>query len=246
MRNGTTRTGSHWRLSLVTKPDSGRTGNPSRQALPEGSGADTGADICEVASRADKDALRKFRHRVAVMDMNRLPLRFDYQDQAGDENLYPGGVQLIATCDSKIVGTIRIQYAFARDFGLDADFYRMREFAGLDYPNHVCMMSHLLVDPAWRGGTLGRELCLEAYRRALKENAKSAFLRCSDPLIYYFSTLGFKPYMGKAHHVHYGDVLPMKLDLQDEKYLAMIHSPFLAALRAWKRSRTPEVRIAKE
>ena len=239
MRNGITGTGSHRRLTLVTETGTGSDRLRSPRSLEESSDI----DIREVRSSADRDAILKFRHRVAVMDMNRLHLRLDYPRHAPDDNQHVDGVQLIALCHSEIVGSIQITYAFTRDLGLEADFFRMREFAGSDHPAHTCIVSHLLVDPARRAGTLGRALCVAAYRHALGENARTAFLRCNDALVYYFSSLGFKPYMGKARHAEYGDVLPMKIDLQDENYLAMIHSPFVAALRDWKRARTPEVRV---
>ena len=61
--------------------------------------------------------------------------------------------------------------------------------------------------------------------------------------MFYFSVLGFKAYMGRAWHEEYGQVLPLKLDLLDEKYLMMIGSPLLPVLRGWKQSRQPSVEI---
>ncbi len=242
MRNAMTGTGPGRRLSLVSEGSKGR-GKPPSQPIPKASSV---VDICEARSSADRESLQTFRHRVAIMDMNRARFQPDQQVHSRDDNLRTGGVQLIASCSSEIAGTIQINYAFARDLGVDADFYRMREFAGADHPRHTCIISRLLVAPAWRGGSLGRQLCIAAYRHALGENARTAFLRCNDSLIFYFSTLGFKPYMGKAQHAIFGEVLPMKLDLQDEQYLTMVHSPLVDALRAWKRARTPDVRVVTE
>lgn len=239
MRNEITGRGSRQRLSLVTAGETGRVTSISPQ-LP---GDSPEAEICEVRSSADREALQRFRHRITVLDMNRPRFELGYQTSVRDDNLKTGSVQLIASSQSEIVGTVQINYAFARDLGIDADFYRMREFAGADHPDHTCVISRLLVAPAWRGGALGRELCLAAYRHALGQNARTAFLRCNDPLVYYFSALGFKPYIGKARHAQCGEVVPMMLELQDEKYLAAVKSPFVAALRSWKRARAPEVRV---
>ncbi|MGD2141609.1 MAG: hypothetical protein PVH25_14520, partial [Burkholderiales bacterium] len=64
-----------------------------------------------------------------------------------------------------------------------------------------------------------------------------------DNLIYYFSSLGFKAYMGRTLHAEHGEVLPMTLDLLDEQYLMRIGSPLLPRLRSWKRTKQPGVQI---
>jgi predicted N-acetyltransferase YhbS len=119
----------------------------------------------------------------------------------------------------------------------------MRETAGSDYPSRSCIISRLIVDPASRGNRLGYRLCAAAYKHALERDARIAFLSCSDDLIYYFSFLGFKAYMGRTWHEQYGQVVPMKLDLLDEKYLMTIGSPLLPVLRGWKQSKQPSVDI---
>ena len=202
-----------------------------------------GLSFSEVRSSADRTALQRFHYRVNVMDMNQTTRRQDQRQTNVPESQNGAGVQLLALNQSDIVGAIQINYASARDLGVDADFYRMREFAGAKHPSGTCIFSRLLVDPDFRGSTLGRRLCAEAYRNALNNGARTAFLRCSDALVFYFSALGFKPYIGRTRHADYGEVLPMKLDLLDEAYLAMINSPFVPELRAWKQSRTPTVNI---
>ena len=226
-------------LSLVT---SGKASSIST-CLWHGAPEAFEVDIREVRSSADRKALERFRHRVTVMDMNRRQAPYSHQSYTHEDNLSNDGVQLTASYQSEVVGTIQVNYAMARDLGIDADFYRMREAAGDNHPSGTCIFSRLLVDPGHRGGTVGQRLCLAAYKHALGENARSAFLRCSDPLVFYFSALGFKSYIGKTWHAQYGEVLPMKLDLLDEKYLAMINSPLVTALRAWKGARVPDVHI---
>jgi GNAT superfamily N-acetyltransferase len=202
------------------------------------------ADIQEVRSSSDREALDRFHRRVSVMDANRRHRQINYQFSNPNSKAPSGdAVQLVALRDSGIVGTVQITYASTQDLGVDADFYRMREAAGDSHPSGTCILSRLLIEPDYRGSDLGRRMCVAAYRNALDANARTAFLRCNDPLVFYFAALGFKPYMGKSWHTQYGEVLPMKLDLLDEQYLEMIDSPFLPELRAWKQSLMPNVTI---
>ena len=239
MRNGVTGRGSRPRLTLVAArqpADVSPFWHDMAAESPE-------IEIHEARSSADREKLDRFLRRVYVKDMTRNRLHADYRLQSAEDELDSGGVRLIACYRSDIVGTVRINYASKQDLGVNADFYRMRQVAGSNHPSRTCIFSRLLVDPALRGRTLGQRLSVSAYKHALDANARTAFLLCNDQLIYYFSALGFKSYMGKTCHTEYGEVLPMKLDLLDETYLAMINSPFLGALRDWKRFRQPGVQI---
>ncbi len=220
------------RLMLVT----GDTRASQSHALPDSNTEQHNVVIREARTREEKEQVYRFRYRVSAHSDNVLDHHADHTCKQISDELDSNGFNLLALFENQMVAAIRVNYAWRTALGLHADFYRMREVAGSDYPLHSCVISRLLVDPAARGGRLGYRLFQAAYRQALEQGARVAFLNCEDHLIYYFSVLGFKAYMGHTLHREFGQVVPMKLDLLDERYLMLISSPLLQVLRAWKQT----------
>jgi hypothetical protein len=200
-------------------------------------------EIREARSKRDRDDLYKFRYRVFVQRANRLPPDADNSHQRIEDKLDDDGINFIALRQSEIVGALRVNYASRSDLGMHEEFFRMREAAGTDHPGRTCIVTRLATDPVHNSSKLAHKLTFAWYRHALSSNARVAFLSCDDDLIFDFSVLGFKAYMGRAWQAEYGQVLPMKLDLLDERYMAMTRSPLLPVLRGWKQSRQPTVQI---
>ncbi len=229
------------KLLLVTGEQ--RSGRQAPYALTDGQRLKV--DVREARTREEKEQIFRFRYDIEAKAKKRGSFQYhaDHRRHQVQDDLDVGGTNLFARRDSKLVGAIRISYAWRCALGVHADFFRMRETAGSDHPSRSCIISRLIVDPASRGNKLGYHLLAAAYKHALQHDARIAFVSCSDDLIFYFSVLGFKAYMGRTRHEEYGEVLPMKLDLLDEKYLMMIDSPLLPVLRGWKQSRQPSVEV---
>jgi len=223
------------RLSLVKGKKRPRQSSCDMQA----DGIATSVQIREIRTREEKERLYRFRYQLSGGDINRAS---DSRKRIKDD-LDIDAVNLVALFESEVIGTIRINYAWRCALGLHADFYRMREAAGADHPTRTCVLSRLLVRPNFRHGALGYRLMAEAYKHALTREACFAFLHCQDALIYYFSVLGFKAYMGRTMHRDFGEVIPMKLALLDEQYLMQIGSPLLPVLRAWKQSEQSSIAV---
>ena len=232
MFNRATASRSRQRLSLVTSKPWSRNRTES-----------AGLEIRQVRSNEQKEDLYRFRRAVCVADSSRHQLHADQRLKRCKDDLDADGVNLIAMRQTRLLGAIRVNFASTSDLGIFADFYRMREFAGSDHPARTCIVSRLAVDPTLRSATVSHHLCVAAYKHALDAGKRMAFLSANDDFIYYYSALGFKSYMGRSLHREDGQVLPMKLDLLDEKYLMLIGSPLLPTLRAWKQSRQPSVEI---
>jgi GNAT superfamily N-acetyltransferase len=226
-------------LSLVTS----ETKVARVQPHPDTAGEHQKIDIREARTRQEKEKLFRFRYGINARGFGSVESHDDQRSEGIQDDLDTSAGNLIALRESELVGAIRINYAWRSALGIHADFFRMRETAGSDYPSRSCIISRLIVDPASRGNRLGYRLCAAAYKHALERDARIVFLSCSDDLIYYFSFLGFKAYMGRTWHEQYGQVVPMKLDLLDEKYLMTIGSPLLPVLRGWKQSKQPSVDI---
>ena len=231
--------GTRHKLSLVT----GEQSSVRHSACEQMAGHHADVDVREARTREDKERVYRFRYRFEAKAPACLQRNADHGCERIHDDLDSTAANLVAMRDSETVGAIRVNYAWRSALGIHADFYRMREAAGADHPSRSCVISRLVVDTASRGSKLGYHLCAAAYKHALERDARIAFLSCSDDLIFYFSVLGFKGYMGRARHQELGEVLPMKLDLLDEKYLMMIRSPLLPVLRGWKQSQTPKVEI---
>jgi GNAT superfamily N-acetyltransferase len=199
--------------------------------------------VREVRTREEKEKLYRFRYQLSRNGTDRREYHANRLRKRIKDELDIDAVNLIALDHSEIVGAIRINHAWRCALGIHADFFRMREVAGADHPSHTCVLSRLLVHPDFRHDSLGYRLCAAAYKNALARDARFAFLHCQDDLIYYFSVLGFKAYMGRTLHREFGQVVPMKLDLLDEQYLMRIGSPLLPHLRGWKQSKQHSVRV---
>jgi GNAT superfamily N-acetyltransferase len=227
------------RLSLVDVKQS-----PRNSSIDTQSGTvSSGVQVREVRTRDEKDKLYRFRHLMSSIDLDHVDHHSGDSRKRVKDELDIDAVNLVALHQSQIVGAVRINHAWRCALGIHADFYRMREMAGTDHPARTCVASRLLVHPAFRHETLGYRLCAAAYKHALARDARYAFLHCADDLIYYFSVLGFKAYMGRTLHREFGEVIPMKLDLLDEQYLMQIGSPLLPVLRGWKQSKQACVKV---
>ncbi|UCD69767.1 MAG: GNAT family N-acetyltransferase [Betaproteobacteria bacterium] len=234
MRKGASLEVRH-RLSLVSDDQS----SLPRTAYPQTARNQLSVEVHEARTRQEKEQLFHFRYPFETEILDGVQCHTDHRRKRVQDDLDIGAANLLAVRQSELVGAIRINYAWRCALGIHADFYRMREVAGSDHPSRSCIVSRLVLDPGSRGDRLGYRLCTAAYQHALEHGARIAFLNCKDHLIYYFSVLGFKAYMGRTWHAEYGQVVPMKLDLLDEKYLMSIGSPLLPVLRGWKQSGQP-------
>lgn len=229
------------RLSLVEGKRSRR--KSSLRAQPDG--ARTNVQVREVRTREEKERLYRFRYLMSGVDVDQPGHQTNDTRKRIKDNLDIDAVNLVALHQTEMVGAVRINHAWRCSLGIHADFYRMREFAGADHPGHSCVFSRLLVHPDIRHEALGYQLCAAAYKHALEREVRHGFIHCDDNLIYYFSVLGFKAYMGRTLHRQFGEVVPMKLDLLDEQYLMQIGSPLLPVLRGWKQAKQPGVVIVR-
>ena len=227
------------RLSLVNRRLQPR--QPSSGAPPIS--APTNVLIREVRTREEKEKLYRYRYLMSSAGIDRPHRQANDSYKRIKDDLDNNAVNIVARHQSEIVGAVRINHAWRCALGIHADFYRMREIAGTDHPARTCVVSRLLVHPAFRHDALGYRLCAAAYKHALTHDARFAFLHCEDDLIYYFSVLGFKAYMGRTLLREFGEVIPMKLDLLDEQYLMRIGSPLLPVLRGWKQSKQACVKV---
>ncbi len=227
------------RLSLVTGKRAIKISSRGVQA----SGKTANLQIREARTRDEKEKLYHFRYQFSNRGSSGYEGHVNHFCKRIKDDLDVNATNLIALRQGAVVGGIRINYAWRCALGVHADFYRMRETAGASYPSSTCLINWLMVDPDFRGHGLGYRLCEAAYRHALWRDASIAFLHCGDDLIFYFSALGFKAYMGRTWHRERGHVVPMKLDLLDETYLMKIGSPLLPVLRGWKQAKQPSVEI---
>ena len=226
-------------LSLVKRRLSPRQSSFDTQSVSVA----TSVQVREVRTREEKETLYRFRYLMSGANADRSRRQVNDSRKRIKDDLDIDAVNLIARYKSEIVGAVRINHAWRSALGIHADFYRMREIAGTDHPARTCVVSRLLVHPDFRHDALGYRLCAAAYKHALARDARFAFLHCKDDLIYYFSVLGFKAYMGRTLHREFGEVVPMKLDLLDEQYLMRIGSPLLPVLRGWKQSKQACVKV---
>jgi hypothetical protein len=88
-----------------------------------------------------------------------------------------------------------------------------------------------MIHPEWRKTTnLAFQLSVACFELGLKHQIKYAFMDCNDHLVKFFTSLGWREYIGKVEHSEYGLVTPMRFDSLDVEHLRAIKSPFLNVL----------------
>jgi len=175
-------------------------------------------------SRADREAVYRFRYRVYVEEMGRQQTYADHDAKTICEPLDEFGALVVARDpNGRVVGSVRINQANDPHIGYYRDLYQMDSFAP-HYPHKVWVVTKLMVNQSLRSVShvaiaLAKACALMNY---VAPN-KFTLIDCNDYLVPYFERMGFCEY-GKACHPEFGDVCLMSIDYEDQEYLARIAS----------------------
>jgi pyrroloquinoline quinone (PQQ) biosynthesis protein C len=180
--------------------------------------------IRTATSHADRERIYRFRYQVYVEEMRRLQKYADHTARRIEEPFDLTGHLLIAESGPDVVGTLRTNRASLTSFGYYIDLFQLHSL-GAAWPNHVTLTTKLMVAPSHRCGRLAIRLAREMYRFGREHGVRVDIIDCNAHLRGFFARLGYRPYMGTAIHPEYGEVLPMRLDLEDIAYLRSLQSP---------------------
>lgn len=185
-------------------------------------------EIRIVTSPDELEKVYRFRYKIYVEEMERPQADADHERKRIKDKLDKGAYNIAAFKGGEIVGVVRVNFSRSSDISYYADFYRM-DTAGSDHPAATSIVTRLMIEPSLRSGTLATRLACHCYELALRKNCRWGYIDCNDHLVAFFSSLGFKTYLGKIEHQEYGLVTPMRLDCLNIEYLRSIRSPFRAS-----------------
>lgn len=186
--------------------------------------------------RHEQEALYRFRYQIYVEEMHRVQHDADHARKRITDCLDGNGYNFIAfNGGGGVVGTLRSNFLRQGPIPYYPSFYRIAEQEGTTVEN-TSIVTRMMIAKELRRHTLAVRLCLAVYQHSLERGIRYNFIDCNDHLVEFFTSFGFKEYMGTAVHKEYGSVHPLKLDLHDEETLRRLNSPFLKLLLAWRNS----------
>lgn len=177
-----------------------------------------------VHSVEDRERVFRFRYEIYVEEMRRLQKYADTARRRIEEPFDATGHLMLAERDGNILGTLRTNFARETHLGYYVPLFRL-DSVGASFPTKVSLTTKLMIRPELRSGTLAVRLASAVYRFGLEQGIEHDFIDCNPHLERFFQKLGFRPYMPKAVHPEYGEVLPLRLDLRDFDHLRRIRSP---------------------
>lgn len=183
------------------------------------------------ATAQDRERLFRFRYQVYVEEMRRLQKHADHVHRRIIEPFDATAHLLIAETGSTVVGTLRTNHATRTDLGYYIDLFRLSQ-QGPAWPGGLTLTTKLMVAANHRGGSLAVRLAREMYRYGTDTGVQVDIIDCNAHLREFFTRLGYRPYMGTVIHPEYGEVLPLRLDLEDITHLRQIRSPLAPARTA--------------
>jgi hypothetical protein len=214
-------------LSAPNRPDSGR-GNTADPSLED-------PLVVKIASTQEElEMVYRFRYQVCVEELRRCPQGADHRNKRLKQPLDDHGVNFFAHDGTKIRGVIRGNVGIDGSFGPYAVFYGV-DSPEFGHPYKTSISTGLIVDADGRRGMIGARLVVASYAYGLQRNIRWNFMDCIPPLTPYFLKLGYVEHLPEASHPEYQfPVKRMMLDLDDEKHLESVQSPFLRACREHK------------
>lgn len=196
--------------------------------------------VIRVASNPhDLEAVYRLRYEIYVEEMRRKQRYADHTRRLIEDPLDIGSINLMALCDSRIVGTVRVNFPHSSSIGEYERFYGMAS-VGADHPRYTSINTRLMVSREFRQTSTGLSLAIASYRYGAPLGVKWNFIDCNDNLMSFFTGLGYVAHLPKAEHPEYGLVNRLRLNVTDLAHLEAVHSPFAPILRTMRGLATHE------
>lgn len=172
------------------------------------------------------DRLFTFRYRIYVEEMGRKQKYADHARRLIQDPLDATAHNVVALDgQGQIAGCVRLN--LCRDGGTDyyESLTRMED-VGSDHPYHTSLCTRLMVAPEFRKSPLAARLACACYDIAMAQGVVWNFVDCNEHLVPFFRRLGYR-FTHRAFHEEYGDVIVMRLNLQDIDGLHAMQSLFV-------------------
>lgn len=175
--------------------------------------------------------LFEFRYDVYVREMARPQRYADHEAKTIIDPLDLFGINVLALEGDKIVGCVRTNFLRHGSLGEYEEFYGLKDLCGADR-DQTSICTRLMIGSSRRRSFTTFGVMRAVYEYGLNNGIRFNFIDCNEHLVGFFQKFGYR-LLGAKHHVEYGEVSLLKLDLIDEPHLTAVKSPFLPSLQAY-------------
>ncbi len=178
----------------------------------------------------EKNQIFRLRYNVHIDEFNEPLITASHQYKQIKDELDLTALHIGAFIDNEAVGACRLNF-------VDKNYFDENDIIELErFDQSVVVASQLLIRSDFRQTGLFSTLLQSLYALALLQEADVALACIPQRLVPSFSRYGFISYKGSVLHPEQGQIVPMYLDLQNEKFMLDIDSPFLKIFEAFKKN----------
>ena len=183
-------------------------------------------DIRPLVTADERAAVHRQRYAIYVEELGYPQRHADAQQRTVAEPLDDTGVVFGAFDGPQLVASVRVNY---EDFGEYEALYGLQRF-GPYFPGGLSVVTKLMIEPAWRAGTLMARLGLALYVHTRDHRPQTMFcvIDCVPALRNFFLRLGYRQIGPPIAHPAAGTVLPMAFAVYDQAHFRKVRSPLAA------------------
>lgn len=189
-------------------------------------------NIFKIKSESDLILTGRLRYQATVEEMGLDMKHADHGMRTVIEPLDHFGHIFVAWNENgEAIGTVRINIIAEGDIGHYYDLYDVERIYSEKSATRVSVTTRMVVDKRYRGTRLSLMLSQAAYGFYLENNIEYDVIDCRHRLVPFFQKLGFVEHVKSLTHPEFGSVKVSYLDVNNEKHLECVKSPFLNQLR---------------
>lgn len=180
----------------------------------------------------ERNQIYRLRYQTYLDQLKEDRMAFNYNYDLVQDGYDASAIHLGAFIHGQAIGACRLNFVDSH-FSDEYDLYELDRFENIDRRNLV-VISKFLIEKAYRSTGLFSIFLYHLYALALMQESKIALACIPISMTSWFSKYGFISYRGMTLHPELGQVFPMYLDLQNERFMSDISSPFLVMYEAFK------------
>jgi hypothetical protein len=186
-------------------------------------------EIRKVRTESEVRAVFRLRYEVYIEELGRTQRYADHATRTIEEPLDSCANLFCAYEGSRLVGTVRTNYAWRSALGDYEAIYAMQR-GDTAHPHSTSITTKLVVVPDRRRTTLPYRLAAATYAAALSDGVMFDFVDVYPARVAFFERLGYRVHVPRALHPEFGEVIVMRLGMRDARHFAEVKSPFLRVL----------------
>lgn len=180
----------------------------------------------------EKNKIYRLRYAVNIEELNEPLISVSHQYKQIKDEHDATAMHIAAYLNTEAIGACRMNFV-GKDYIDEFGTYELDRFDSTN-PEDVVVVSKLFIKKEHRGKGLFATILHHAYALAMMQECKVALACIPTSWVSVFSSYGFISYRGTVLHPELGQVVPMYLDLQNEKFMNDIRSPFCKLFDAFK------------